>query len=157
MVKEQKEIKLDLNRDSIPKLLKKWEWDSNSVDEINIINLIQFLNPEERIHFVNELWRVLKIGAKAHVTIPHWASARAYGDLAFVYPPVTETWFFHLNKDWRKGNAPWGIKYKCDFDFTLGYGMHPLLCNRNQEYQQHALTFWREAAQDLMATLIKRE
>jgi hypothetical protein len=156
MVKEKKEIKLEFSRENIPKLLKKWAWESNSVDEINIINLVQFLQPEERIHFVNEMWRVLKIGAKAQITLPHWASARAYGDLSFVYPPITEAWFFHLNKEWRDANAPWGVKYKCDFDCTWGYGMHPLICNRNQEYQQHALTFWREAAQDMMATLIKR-
>jgi hypothetical protein len=27
--------------------------------------------------------------------------------------------------------------------------------SRNQEYQSHALTFWKEAAQDMIATLTK--
>jgi hypothetical protein len=126
------------------------------VDSVEIVNLLQFLKPAERVHFVNELWRVLKPGGKAQIIAPQWASSRAYGDLAFEYPPIAEPWLFHLNAAWRKANAPWGTAYKCDFDATWGYGLHPLLVTRNQEYQQHAVTFWKEAAQDLVANLIKR-
>jgi hypothetical protein len=128
----------------------------NSIDEASVINLVQFLKPADRIHFVNELHRVLKSGAKAQIIAPHWCASRAYGDLMFESPPVSESWFPHLNAAWREVNAPWGKAYKCDFDHTLGYGLHPGIVSRNQEYQQHAVTFWKEAGQDLCATLIKR-
>lgn len=152
-----KERNLNLTHDDLATVRKVWPHRTNSIDFVHAINLIQFLTPNERIHFVNELWRVLKPGAKCQIIVPHWCSARAMGDLAFVYPPVTESWLPHLNEQWRQSNAPWGNKkYKCDFDSTLGYGLHPLILNRNQEYQQHAVTFWKEAAQDMVATLIKR-
>lgn len=156
MKKESKPLKLDLTHKDIPKLKGRWSWASNSVDEVSVINLVQMLGPDERIHFVNELWRVMKPGAKAQLVIPHWCSARAYGDLAFQWPPVSEGWFYHLNAEWRKTNAPWGVKYKCDFDPTWGYGLHPLIVSRNQEYQQHAVTFFKESSQDTIATLTKR-
>lgn len=148
--------KLDLTHKDLKRVRGKWAEKSGTVDEVSIINLVQMLTQDERIHFANELHRVMKPGAKAQISCPHWSSARAYGDMAFQWPPVSEGWFYHLNAEWRKGNAPWGVKYKCDFDPTWGYGLHPLVIPRNQEYQQHAVTFFKEAAQDLIVTLTKR-
>jgi hypothetical protein len=156
MKKESTPVVLSLNHDNLVAVRRKWTQATNSVDEVNIINLIQFLTPVERIHFVNELHRVMKPGAKAQINAPHWCSSRAMGDMAFQWPPVSEAWLHHLNKEWRVANAPWGKGYKCDFDVAGGYGLHPLLMTRNQEYQMHAVTFWKEAAQDLIATLVKR-
>ncbi len=134
-----------------------WPHKSGTIDFVKATNLVPFLTPKERIRFVNELFRVLKVGGKAQLIMPHWCSARAMGDLSFEFPPITEAWFPHLNKEWRKAQAPWGNTwYRCDFDHTLGYGLHPGIINRNQEYQQHAVTFWKEAAQDLIVTLTKR-
>jgi len=151
-----KHLKIELDHKDIPRLRKAWPWKSNSVDEVSIINLVQMLTPDERIRFVNELHRVMKPGAKAQLVAPHWCSARSYGDMAFQWPPVSEGWLYHLNAEWRKGNAPWGVKYKCDFDIGFGYGMHQMIVSRNQEYQQHAMMFFKEAAQDLIATMTKR-
>jgi hypothetical protein len=107
-------------------------------------------------NLMNELQRVLKKGAKCQLVMPHWASNRAYADLRFQYPPVAESWFFSLNEDYRKQDPNFDKRYKCNFDFTCGYSLHPQLVSRNQEYQQHAITFWKEAAQDLIATIIKK-
>lgn len=151
-----KPLNLALTEKDIPRLRKRWPWKSSSVDDVSVINVIQMLTPAERIYFANELHRVLKTGAKAQIVAPHWCSARAYGDLAFQWPPVSEGWSYHLNAEWRKANAAWGKTYKCDFDMTFGYGMHPLIVPRNQEYQQHAMSFFKEAAQDLIISLTKK-
>lgn len=156
MKKEKAPVTLELNHKDLAKVKKKWVQADNSVDEVNVINLIQFLTPRERIHFANELYRVLKSGARAQISAPHWCSARAYGDMEFQWPPVSEAWLHHLNKEWREANAPWGKTYKCDFDVSGGYSLHPGIITRNQEYQMHAITYWKEAAQDLLATLMKR-
>jgi len=154
----KKEIKLTWTHEQLATARKRrWPLADNSVDEMSVQNLVSMLTPAERIHFVNELWRVLKPGAKAQITTPHWCSSRAYSDLTFVYPPVAEGWYFHLNEAWRKANAPWGKAYRCDFDITFGYGLHPHVVTRNQEYQQHAVTFFKEAAQDVVAALTKRK
>jgi hypothetical protein len=138
-------------------LRKTWPWKRESVDEINANYLVPFLTPSERVHFANELYRVLKAGCKATIITPYWASCKGYGDVGTYWPPVSEAWYPRLNKAWREAqdyDDPDG--YTCDFDHTLGYGLHQSLAARNMEYQQHAVSFWKEAAQDLVATLIKR-
>ena len=133
-----------------------WPWDDNSVDEAVSRYLVNYLKPADRIFFVNQLYRVLKPGGKANIITPHWCCNKAYGDLNAVMPPVSEDWFFHLNKKWREEHAYWATDYVCDFDFTLGYSLHPYIIPRNQEYQQNAIQFWKESAQDMAATLIKK-
>jgi len=128
----------------------------NSTALIEATHVLQYLTPEERIAFVNQAYRALKVGGQLKVVVPHWSCSRAYGDLAVQWPPVVEQWFFHLAADWRKANNPNEKRYRCDFETTWGYGLHPAIAGRNQEYQQHAVMFFKEAAQDLFATLTKR-
>lgn len=155
--KQQKTNELKLTHDdAAARGAGLWPEPDDSVDAVEIKDVLQFLESTERVHFVNELHRVMKKGARAQFAVPHWCTSRVYGDLACKMPPVTEAWLFHLNEKWRKENAPWGVQYTCDFDTTFGYGMHPLIVSRNEEYQRHALTFFKEAAQDLVATLVKR-
>jgi SAM-dependent methyltransferase len=135
---------------------KPWPWKDSTVDEANASHFLEHLEAKERIHFVNELYRVLKPGAKAVVITPHWNSTRAYGDLTHKWPPVSEFWFYYLSAEWRKVNAPHNTEYTCDFDATWGYSLHPVLQTRNQETQSWMLQFNKEAAQDMMATLIKK-
>lgn len=134
-----------------------WPWEDSSVEEAHASHFVEHLDGPERIHFVNELWRVLKPGAKANVITPHVFSGRAYGDLTHKWPPVAEFWFFYLKKEWRAVNAPHNDFYTCDFDVTWGNNLHPAIAVRNQETQQFALTFYKEAAQDTIATLIARK
>ena len=138
-------------------LRKRWPWKTSTVDEANADYLLQYLTADERVHFANELYRVLKPGGKCTIVVPHWCASRAYGDLLVAWPPVAEMWFAMLNKAWRDAQNcvdNWG--YACDFDHTLGYGLHPQILTRNVEYQQNAITWWKEAAQDIYATLVKR-
>jgi SAM-dependent methyltransferase len=137
-------------------LTKKWPWKDASVDEAHASHFVEHLTPEERIHFVNELHRVLKPGARCQVITPHWASMRAYGDLTHKWPPVSEFWFYYLSAEWRKVNAPHNDGYTCDFEVTWGHTLHPSLAGRNQEYIVNALTFDKEAAQDTIATFLKK-
>lgn len=138
-------------------LRKPWPWADSSVEEARSSHFVEHLEPAERIHFANELWRVLAPDAKCLIVVPHWASCRAYGDLTHKWPPVSEFWFFYLNKAWREANAPHNDAYTCNFDFTAGYSMHPNLVVRPQDYQQFALENYKEAAQDIMATLVAKK
>lgn len=136
-------------------LTKPWPWKDESVDEAHSSHFVEHLKAEDRIHFANELYRVLRKGAKALIITPNWSAARAYGDLTHQWPPVSEWWFNYLNKPWREANAPHNDFYTCDFDSTGGWSLHPGIVSRNPEYQNHALTFWKEAGQDIITTLIK--
>lgn len=156
MVAKKKEVTLKFTIAEIAKARKKLAQADNSVDEIELLHLLGYLTGEERIDFLNEVWRVLKKGSKCQVVAPHWASNRAYSDLRFQWPPIVEGWLFSLNKAQRENDPNFDKRYKCDFDFTCGYSLHPALVSRNQEFQQDAIQWKKEAAQDLIISLIKR-
>lgn len=143
----------------------RWPWDDSSVDEAHCSHLLEHLTnldgKWERIHFFNELYRVLKPGAKCQLVIPHWCSNRYYGDPTHK-EPFSEMGFYYLDKTWRASNAPHTDAefnpngFNCDLQATWGYSLHGHLTTRNAEYQQHALQFWKEAASDTIATLVKK-
>lgn len=140
----------------------KWPWDDASVEEVHASHFLEHLDAQERVHFFNELYRVMIPGGKALIITPHWASNRAYGDPTHKWPPVAEMAFYYLDKGWRAGNAPHTDAehnpngFKCDFQATWGYSLHGHLTTRNTEYQQHAIQFWKESCQDTIATLTKK-
>lgn len=157
--------------DFVTDLRQPWPWPDNSVEEAHSSHFVEHLEARERIHFCNELYRVLVPGGKCTVIVPHFASCRAYGDMTHKWPPVSEFWFYYLSKDWRLGNpaagirgnaphndashVPWG--YSCDFDAVWGYTTHPAIAIKNQEYIQHAWGFFKEAIQDIQAHLTAKK
>lgn len=139
--------------------LKKWEWADNSVDEVICVNFIHRLTNDGRVHFFNELFRVLKEGKQARVVTPHWSHEKAYGDLDVQWPPVTAFTYFHTTKQWREMNAPHVTKLKCDFDWVLA-GSHDAndewVTFRSQEVKQVFMHRNINTTTDLIATLTKR-
>jgi hypothetical protein len=139
----------------------KWPFADNSIEEAHSSHFVEHLTAQERVHFYNELHRVMKKGAKATIITPHWASNRAYGDPTHQWPPVSEMSFYYLKQDWRDSQAPHTDKkwnkdgFSCNFEAVYGYSFSPELASRNQEYVQFALANYKEAAQDLHATLTK--
>lgn len=144
----------------------------NSVDEVHCSHFIEHLtnlgDRWERVNFFNELYRVMKPGAVCSLILPHWCSNRYYGDPTHK-EPFSEMGFYYLERSWRLGgtqkhpigNAPHADSsvnpngYSCDFDSTWGYNLHPGLANRHQDYVMHAMTFWKDACTDMVATLTK--
>jgi hypothetical protein len=133
----------------------RWPWGNESVDEVHSSHFLEHLTNEERIHFYNELYRVLKKDAKVTIIVPHWSSGRAYGDPTHKMPPVVEFSLYYLDKGWREVNAP-HCGLTCDFLATWYYSIHPTWQARNQETQLFGLNHYREVAQDLLVTLVKR-
>lgn len=150
-----------------------WPWPDNSVEEAHashfLEHLTNFEDKNERVKFFNELYRVLKVGAKCTLIFPHWNSNRYYGDPTH-REPFSEMGFYYLSREWRLGNPEKGMGanapdtdiawnpdgYSCDFEAAWGYGMNPALQVRNTEYQQYAMAWYKEAIQDVHATLTKK-
>lgn len=141
--------------DTVHDLRRAWPWEKESVSEVHCSHFLEHLTGVERIHFWNELYRVLQPGAKAQIVVPHWASGRAYGDPTHQWPPVVEFSFYYLDKGWREQNAP-HCGLTCDFMATWGYSVAPAWQAKAQEAQLFAMTHYREVAQDLIATVTKR-
>jgi SAM-dependent methyltransferase len=138
-----------------------------SVSEVHCSHFLEHLEHNqrqpERVRFMNELWRVLIPGGAATIITPHWASNRAYGDFTHADKPVSEMFYSYLNKDWRNVNAPDNDiefnpdGYNCDFDYELGYALHPDIAQKPSEEQNFALQFYKEAALDLFARLTAKK
>lgn len=142
----------------------KWPWPDNSVDEVHCSHMLEHLTGAERTHFANELYRVMKpapvgkVEPRALIVTPHWASARAYGDPTHAWPPVSEWTYAYWQAAWRKVNAPHDDAFTCDFECpSPTYTLHPYLLDRAVEHQQERLAWAKEAAQDMIQVLIKRE
>lgn len=141
--------------DTIHDLRKTWPWGKESVQEVHCSHFLEHLTNPERVHFYNELYRVLVPGGTAQIIVPHWSSGRAYGDPTHQWPPVVEFSFYYLDKTWRAANAP-HCGLTCDFMATWGYSVHPTWQSRNQESQMFGVSHYREVAQDLLCTVTKR-
>jgi len=154
--------------------MQKWPWEESSVDETNCAHMLEHIPAKDvewsladgkltkhvtwpRAHFMNELWRVLKPGAKAAFVTPYWASCRAYGDITHEWPPVGEMFWLYLDKGWRAQNAPHDSMYSCDFTHGLGYAPGQHLVGRTPEFVNEAIRDHKEAAGDMLATLVARK
>lgn len=145
---------------------KAWPWPDSTVEEVNCTHFIEHLTnfngKWERVHFFNELYRVMKPGAKCTLIFPHWSSNRYYGDPTHC-EPFSEMGFYYLSRTWRLQETPavdvsYNVNgYSCDFECTWGYSLHQTLLARNAEYQQFALQNYKEAAQDIIATLVAKK
>ena len=149
--------------DVVLNLLKApWPWKSGSVAEIHMSHAMEHFGGKDRVQIVNEMYRVMRVGAKATIATPYWASGRAYGDFTHQWPPVCEMWYQYLNKKWREENAPdndikWNPDgYSCDFECTGGYALHPVFVPKNQDAQQFATQFNKEAVQDMTWTMVNK-
>jgi hypothetical protein len=149
--------------DIVHDLMKPWPWADESVAEIHMSHALEHFGGEERVFIFNEMYRVMQTGAKVTIITPLWSSNRAYGDFTHKWPPVSEMLYYYLDKTWRMANAPdtdisWNPKgYKCDFANALAYnGIHAEFASRADVPKMFALSFYKEAAGDLMAVLTKK-
>jgi SAM-dependent methyltransferase len=141
----------------ITDLRRPWPWGDCSVDEAICSHFLEHLEAQERIHFMNELHRVLKPGAKVLIKVPHWSSSNAYCDLDHKWPPVVEGWFNYLNKAWRDQLAPHSEGYLCDFEWWATYSkIHEEFAAKDDETKKFAQRFYRDIAKVMDITLTKR-
>jgi hypothetical protein len=151
---------------------ERWPFDDNSVGESHSAHFLEHLTnlngKWERVHFFNELWRVtvpveynragLPVAGFCKIIMPHWSSNRYYGDPTHK-EPFGEMGICYLDPMWRKQNAPHTDSefaphmYNCHWAVSYDYTLHPDMAGRNEHYVRHAVTFWKEAAQDLVLTM----
>jgi len=146
----------------------KWPFKDNSVDGAIAHHVIEHLTnwfgKFERVHFFNELYRVLKPGATCEIVCPDWTSDRFWGDPTH-REPFGSMSTQYVNKEWRKVQAPnvdWEKSpgkhaYKCDFEVAYGFTLNPDLQGRNQEYIQHAHMYDVNARMDFVGQFKKKE
>jgi SAM-dependent methyltransferase len=98
-----------------------WPWDDSSVDEVLARHLFEHLTGEERITFMDELYRILRPGGTARIITPYWTSQRAIQDPTHKWPPVCEASYLYFNKEWREREKLSFYDIKCNFHYTYKY------------------------------------
>lgn len=141
--------------DVVHDLRQSWPWEDGTVEQVFSSHFVEHLTGDERIHFFNELWRVMKPGATAQIITPDWSHACAYGDPTHQWPPLSSWYALYLNKAWRDINAP-HVGYTCDFDWTTGGSWDEWLNVRNGETKMFAMQRYINSQRDLYVTLTKR-
>lgn len=141
-----------------------WPWADGSVDEGRSSHFVEHLTGPERIVFFNELYRILRPGAKFTLIVPHWSNDAAYGDPTHQWPPLSEWSLMYLSKGWREGirddngnwvqvpNAP-HVGYTCDFDSSWIYSVESDVA---PDMRKLGMRHYRNVLRDLEATLIRR-
>lgn len=134
-----------------------WPIDDNIVDGIICNHFFEHLTGQQRMQFMDEVWRILKIDSQITVTVPYWSSMRSIQDPTHQWPPVCEASFLYFDKNWRDLNKLSHYPIKCHFNFTYGYAIDSDLAVRNQEWQAFAIKHYIQAINDLQVTLTKAE
>lgn len=139
-----------------------WPWEDGSVEQVHCSHFLEHLEPRERIHFANELCRVLRKGGTANLATPYSGHDCAYGDPTHKWPPVSGWTYLYWNKEWRKAQAPHvdiennPAGLSCDFDYTIGGSWEQWLQTRNMEYRVFAMQHYLNSQRDIVVTLTKK-
>jgi hypothetical protein len=159
-------IKLDLSYGDItPGYLRllndinilPWPLADCSVDEAFSAYLFHRIHKDIRFQFMDQLWRVMKPGAKCTVIVPYWTSVRAIQDPTAEWPPISEQSFLYFNKQFREDNRiPGRERWKSDFDFVYGYQFEAETQNRPDEARAHWVKHYNNAINDLQLVLTRR-
>lgn len=133
-----------------------WPWKDGEVAEVVCSHFLEHLTGEERIAFMDELWRVLAEGGKATIITPYYTSMRAVQDPTHKWPPVCEASYLYFNKGWREQNRLDHYPIRCDFDFSYGYLLAGDVAARAQEFRDYAIRSLNNSVNDLQVVLTKK-
>ena len=138
-----------------------WPWADEEVGEARCSHFFEHLEPQERIAFMNELYRVLKPEAGCMFITP-LGFERMVQDPTHKWPPIVPASYLYFDMQWLKENKL--LHYQqlhgiaCDFDVRpLEFGVTPEFALRNDEHKMFAARHYLNAATDLSVLMIKRK
>ncbi len=156
-----------------------WPIDDNSVDNINCSHYMEHIphvdikgivkqsdsfedfksklaeSKDGFINFINEVYRILKVGAEVTVTTPYYTSVRAFGDPTHTRY-IGDFSFLYLNKEWRDQNNLGHYGIVADFDMKLSYHINNELTLKSEELRDEAFKKEWNSINDIIVKMIKR-
>jgi ubiquinone/menaquinone biosynthesis C-methylase UbiE len=137
--------------------LEKCPWTFAGDNSVNEVYCSHFIEHVHEIHrFMDEIYRILKVGGKCTVIAPYYSSIRAMQD-PFHVRPISEASFLYYNKGWRDVNKLDHYGIKADFDFEYAYTWHPDFVNKAAETMTFAAAHYINAITDITVFLTKRK
>lgn len=82
-------------------LRETWPWDDDSVESIRAHDIVEHL--PDKIHTMNEMWRVLEPGGKAEIVVPSTNGPAAFQDPTHVsFWNRNSFWYYEAGNPYRE-------------------------------------------------------
>lgn len=128
----------------------------NSIDAIFASHFVEHLNGSDRVQFMNECYRILKLGCNMKLIHPYGWSNRAFQDpyhLSFINADS----YAYFDKNWREANKLTHYPINCDFEYSISYSwMDNTWALKSQEARDFAARNYINIIADLYVMLKKR-
>lgn len=140
-----------------------WPFADDSVDEILCSHFVEHIphrafgdpEPDPFFLFFDEVWRILKVGAKGKFIAPYYASMRAWQDPTH-QRAISDATALYLNREWRVANKLDHYGVRCDFDFVTAYEVTNDWAVRSEEARAFAFRHYSNCIQDIHLILTKK-
>lgn len=129
-----------------------WPFEDCSVDEIYCSHFIEHVS--DLVSFMNELYRIMKVGAQACLIAPYYTSVRAWQDPTHVRN-ISEVTFWYFNQEWRTRGGLDHYPITTDFDFTVAFKINTHWKNKPQDELDFAVRHYFNVVDDIHAFLTK--
>lgn len=128
---------------------------SDSVDTVRCSHFFEHLDGPERIGFMNELYRVMKLYHSAEIIVPYGMNGRAVQDPTHKWPPVVENSFLYFYAPWMKANGLDHYPIHCNFWFSYDPIVSEEWDIRSDETRLFAMKHYNNVVSDLRVVLTK--
>ena len=135
---------------------RPWPFDDASVDEVYCSHFLEHLDGPERMDFMDELYRVMKPGAKALFITPYWTGVGAVQDPTHKWPPISERSYLYFNAAARRSMYVEHYAIRCDFDAEFSGVLAPEIAKLGPQEQAFAKHHYFNAVAELHAQLTRR-
>ena len=130
-----------------------WPIESNSVEEMVCNHYVE--HTSDLIKFMEEVYRILKVGGKVKFVAPYYNSIRCWQDPTHKRA-ISEATFLYFNKQWRESNKLDHYGITADFDYTYGYDMMIEWVNRSEEARAFAIKHYNNVINDIHVVMTKK-
>lgn len=143
--------------------LLKFPWEfakDNSVDYLWCSHFLEHIPhgngyQDPLWQFMDEAYRILKVGGMMQILCPYYTSVRAFQDpthLRFISEPM----FLYFNQAWRKLNKLEHYPVRCNFEVAkIDHSVNQGYVGRAQEAVQQMATMNWNVVDDILVTLKK--
>lgn len=131
-----------------------WPFEDSSVDDVYCSHYIE--HTPDLISFANELYRIMKVGAKAEIIAPYYSSIRAWQDPTHLRA-ISENTYLYFSKEWRTINKLDHYPITVDFDIECNFCLDPAWHGKNDEEVSFAIKHFINVVSDIRAVLTKRK
>lgn len=137
-----------------------WPFKDDSIKETFCSHYLEHIPHIDSYHdglflFMDEIWRILKVGGIARFVVPYYSSVRAIQDPTH-HRSIGEPTFLYFTKNWRKINRLEHYPVKCNFEIVkIDHAVSEEFIGRASDAVQfQAMHSWN-VINDMLVTLKK--